>query len=350
MTPDDFEPILFDDLTDDDASAELPWLWDGYLMPGDVTMLVSPPKVGKTTLLIGLIRALGTGTPFLGRTVRPGRVWVVSEEPKKVWVERVSRRPLGPHARLLPRPFGNRPTADGWGRLIDRATAARAAGQLDVFVVDPLAHFLPARSESNATSVLDALHTLHRLTTAGVCVLLLHHSRKKPAERGHAARGSTAFTGFVEVTMELSRYSRLAADDHQRRLFAVSRRPHTPDRVEYEWDAAGGEFRIVGDQPERQFQENWEAVMEVLREHPEPLTYTDILHWWPEEAGRPGRSSLFRWLNKAHERGLVRRTGRGVRMDPWRYWLETDADRERDRRNAELDRQFSLPPVPDWNG
>src|SRR5688572_25516417 len=30
---------------------QLSWVWDGYLAPGKITALISPPKSGKTTLL-----------------------------------------------------------------------------------------------------------------------------------------------------------------------------------------------------------------------------------------------------------------------------------------------------------
>ena len=47
---------------------------------GDVTLLTSQWKTGKTTLLCGLLQQLGGGTPFLGRDTLAARVWVVSEE------------------------------------------------------------------------------------------------------------------------------------------------------------------------------------------------------------------------------------------------------------------------------
>ena len=67
-----------------------------------------------------------------------------------------------------------------------------AGGGLDLLVVDPLASFLPGRCESDAASLLEALHPLHRLTARGAAVLLLHHPRKKSAEAGSMARGSGA--------------------------------------------------------------------------------------------------------------------------------------------------------------
>ena len=46
MTADAFESFSFDALTDDTPAAEQPWLWAGYLMPGDLALLTSPPKSG----------------------------------------------------------------------------------------------------------------------------------------------------------------------------------------------------------------------------------------------------------------------------------------------------------------
>lgn len=313
------------------APKPVPWLWDGYLMPGDVTLLTSQWKTGKTTLLTGLLQSLGSGEPFLDRPVRPGRGWVVSEESIDQWAARLRRMPVGGHVELLPRPFRGRPTADEWDHLIDQAVAARTAGELDLFVLDPLASFLPSRSETEPTSLLEALHPLHRLTTIGVAVLLLHHPRKKAAEAGCTARGGGALLGFVDVTMELGRYSKLKSDSHRRLLFAQSRRDDTPSRHSYEWDVSTGRFRAVPDPKERQFAENWQAVVAVLTGRTGAITHREIRQLWPEEAERPSETTLYDWLNLAHTKKMIRREGRGCKSDPWRYRLETEDDRYYDR-------------------
>lgn len=335
----DLRPIPLDALDAQPAAELAPWLWHGYLMPGDVTLLTSQWKTGKTTLLTGLLRALGPGESFLGRAVRPGRAWVVSEESVAQWGERVRAKPVGPHARLLARPFRGRPDAAAWGELLDRAADARAAGDLDLFVIDPLASFLPGRCESDAATLLEALQPLHRLTAAGAAVLLLHHPRKKPAEAGSTARGSGALLGFVDVAVELTRYSRLKSDAHRRLLFAQSRRPETPARLAYELDATTGEFRAVPDPRERQFAENLAAVLAVLRDRGGPLTHLEIHRAWPEDSERPSASTLYAWLNLAAARGLVRRDGRGTKLSPWRYRPPGD----------DWD-GTGLPPLPGWGG
>ena len=68
----------------------------------------------------------------------------------------------------------------------------------------------------------------------------------------------------------------------------------------------------------------------MLRERPVALTCPEVRAAWPEDEERPAVSSLYRWLNLAVARKLVRREGAGSRGNPWRYRLETDADRYRD--------------------
>ena len=82
---------------------------------------------------------------------------------------------------------------------------------------------------------------------------------------------------------------------------------------------------------DRQFEENWQAVLAVLRERTVALTCPEIRAAWPEDEERPAASTLYRWLNQAFARKLVRHEGAGTCGSPWRYRLETDADRDRDR-------------------
>jgi hypothetical protein len=334
MPATDFRPIPLDRLPSEAPPDAAAGLWDGFLFPGDITLLTSRWKTGKTTLLAGLLRALGPGKPFLGRPTRPARVWVVSEEATAVWAGRVRGRPVGPHVHLLARPFRGRPAPADWLALLDAAADARAAGGLDLLVVDPLASFLPGRCESDAASLLDALHPLHALTAAGAAVLLLHHPRKGPAEAGSAARGSGALLGFVDVAVELTRYSQLGTDAHRRLLTAEGRRPGVPARLAYELDPADGGFRAVADPGERQFTENWAAVDRLLRGRREPATCREVLRDWPVEVPPPSESTLYRWLAHAAATGLVRREGRGTRDQPWRY------------RTPGADPGSGLPPLP----
>ncbi|MBX9626840.1 MAG: AAA family ATPase, partial [Gemmataceae bacterium] len=107
MNPLVLDPRPLDRLLPDPAAPApgADWVWDGYLARGNLTLLTSRWKAGKTTLIAGLLRALGAGTPFLGRPVAAGHAVVLSEESPEHWAARGRAIPAGPHARLVSRPF-----------------------------------------------------------------------------------------------------------------------------------------------------------------------------------------------------------------------------------------------------
>ena len=320
------------------TDTETHWLWDGYLAPGDITLLTSRWKTGKTTLLTGLLQRLERGEPFLGRTLRPGRALVVSEESTNRWAKRLRRMPVGPHVELLARPFGRRPTLKEWNDLIDEACLMRLAGELDLFVIDPIAKFLPGFWESSAALLFDVLEPLHRLTEEGASTLLLHHPRKSPSEPGHSARGTGALLGFVDISLELSRFGRLNGDANRRQIISLSRDPHTPERLVYEWDPATGLFTTTDDVRSRRFEDNWPQILKILEGRPVAATHHELLMDWPDDDTKPAASVLYRWLNHAHAEKRIRREGEGTRSTPYRYRLENADDKYYDRGE--------IPPMP----
>lgn len=326
MQPTDFIPLVADHLEPTSTAPDADWLWHGYLARGSITLLTSQWKAGKTTLLAGLLGRLAADGSFLDRPCRAANSVIVSEESRRMWAARLKTLPVGPHARLLPRPFLGRPTPDEWNRLIEQAERMRAAGDLDLFVVDPLASFLPGRSDSDAGTLLDLLHPLRRLADAGVAVLVLHHPRKASAEEGSAARGSGALLGFVDVILELHRGGRLRSDENRRRLVGLSRHPDTPQTLVYEWTPGTPEFRSLGDPFAKQFRDNWEQVKAILAARRQPATHRELLDDWPADQPKPVRSQLYEWLSRAFAEKLVKRIGGGTSADPYRFRLPRDSD------------------------
>src|SRR5215207_818556 len=47
--------------------ASVEWVWRDFLARGAVTLLAGKPKAGKSTLALGLARAITQGAEFLGR-------------------------------------------------------------------------------------------------------------------------------------------------------------------------------------------------------------------------------------------------------------------------------------------
>ncbi len=300
------------------------WLWHGYLARGNITLLTSQWKSGKTTLLAGLIRALGAGTPFLGRPCAASAATVVSEESVSHWAGRTRAIPAGPRAHLIARPFPGRPTPEEWGDLVHRAVALRAAGSLDLLAIDPLANFLPGPSESDPASLHTMLDPLRRLAEAGAAILILHHPRKEKAEEGSAARGGGALLGFVDVVLELHRCGQLASDANRRRLVGLSRLSDTPRQLVYEWTPGTADFRVVDDPSLERFRDNWEVVRVILARRAVAATHKELLIDWPLDRPPLSPTQLYEWLGRAAGEGWVTRTGSGTRTDPFRFRLPAE--------------------------
>src|SRR5829696_1933911 len=78
-----------------ETSPQVPWLWRGYLAAGNLTLLTSQWKAGKTTLVATLLARLATGGTLAGLPVRAGRAVVVSEEAVDHWQARATGLKFG---------------------------------------------------------------------------------------------------------------------------------------------------------------------------------------------------------------------------------------------------------------
>jgi hypothetical protein len=316
--------LSFSELRADElASAgggQVNWLWQGYLAPGNLTLLTSVWKSGKTTLLSVLLSRMRQGGTFAGQTLRPGEAFVVTEESSQLWWARNKKLGFGA-VRFLFRPFRGRPTLPEWRELLDHIRGLHAQRAIDLVVIDTLARFYPGGSENEATGMTDALTPLAALASAGASVLVLHHPRRKNSPLGQAARGSGALMGFVDVLIEMRYVGSPASADRRRRLEALSRHDETPrDRV-IELSADGTDYACLGDFEEAAFADGWAVLHTVLAGAARPLSVREVVKAWPPDSKPPAEQTLWRWLDRALGAGTLRREGAGRRNDPFRYFL-----------------------------
>src|SRR5580700_7253338 len=100
------------------AQDPLPWIWDGVIRDEAITLLSAPEKTGKTTLLSLLLDRRREGGQLLGRTVRPGRTILCSEEHGNLWALRQPPLDFGPQLEYH-RPLGGNPSPRRWRRFIN---------------------------------------------------------------------------------------------------------------------------------------------------------------------------------------------------------------------------------------
>jgi hypothetical protein len=300
------------------APQPVDWLWYGFVARGNLTLLTSQWKSGKTTLLSLLLSRRRQGGQLAGLAVKPGKSLVVSEEPLALWAERARRLDSGGQVCFINQPFRAIPGPEEWQTLLDRILALQQEHGIDLVVFDPLAPFL--RCENHAQSVLNMLLPLRALTATGLAGLLLHHPAKGDKPIGEAARGSGALLGHMDISIEM-RHPGGDPLTRRRRFLALSRHAETPRRLLLELNAEGVDYGPVPDPLEEDFQASWEVLRMVLEDAPQKLTRQDILAEWPPDYARPHPSRLWRWLDGAVHRGLIACEGAGRKADPFRYWL-----------------------------
>ena len=195
------------DLYDEDDDV-VPWLAEGLLPGGGLSLFASKPKVGKSTLVRTLCATVACeGRQWLGVPVAHGTVVYLGIEEKRDEVKAHFRGLGVPHdapVRVFTQTKDQRLPPDAMARL--EATVEQEKPIL--LVIDGLYRLLRAKdsnSYAEITNRLDPLLTLCRAT--GVHIAMTHHERKDVfnLDGQDGVLGSTALVGSVDVTFVLRR-------------------------------------------------------------------------------------------------------------------------------------------------
>ena len=294
------------------------WLWQGFLAHGNITLLTSLWKSGKTTLISHLLSRRKTAGNFVGLPLLSGKSAVISEEDCALWADRSRQQDFGGNVCFFPQPFNHVPTADEWRALLDRIADLNQQHGTDLLIVDPLAHFL--RTENEARTILETLLPLRALTARGMAVLLLHHPKKGLAQPGQAGRGHGSLLGHVDISIEM-RNAGADPDTRARRFFTLSRHADTPRHFLFERTADATDYVRLPDAQDEDFQEHWDVLRMVLEDATQKLTRQEILDDWPADYAKPETTTLWRWLKRAVAMNLIASDGTGRKNKPFRYWL-----------------------------
>jgi hypothetical protein len=304
------------------AQAHLSWLWHGFLARGRVTALVGSSKSGKTTLLSLLLARSGEGGQLAGLQLAPIRSFIVTEEQAADWDDRCLRLAIGQNVQFLCRPFhGVRPTEAQWFSLVANLEKLHRREGLDLVVIDALATLLPGYAETCAPKLLDCLLPLQALANLGTAVWLMHHPAKGKCADGQAGRGSGALGGFADILMEMKCCRRAGSRDRRRRIHSYSRYVQTPRHLIIELNPDGSDYLLRTDEAGTPLVQTWAEVEYILTRATEKLSIQTILERWPVDGDPPDGSTLWRWLKRATQQGIICRSGSGYRGDCFRYWL-----------------------------
>ena len=287
----------------------------GILIPGSITEFDASPKMGKTTLGLAMVKAITTGSEFLGRRARPGRVVWISEEGRPTLREALGRNGLdrsgdlyviaGMAARRMP-----------WPALVAAAVDFAKLVGAETLGVDTLAGVagFGAEAENDAASALEAVMPLREAADQGLAVTMMRHARKSGGAVGESGRGSSAFAGSVDSIFFLTRPDD-APNLNVRRLLGISRFDDAPTELDIEWTPDGYVSR--GDPASHAAKVIEAAILEAIPSgEADAIPASRVTAAVPRLSDRRARERL----EELYRRGEIGRIGLGKRGSPHLFY------------------------------
>jgi RecA-family ATPase len=210
------------------------WLWPGFLIEGNITLLNAQYKAGKTTLLSYLLLAMDRGIELAGAVPQKVKVLILSEESEHLWMNRRENLEYSPDFQqtvyALTREAKRDKTLPGWKKLIEEMTDFIIKKNIKLLIIDTLSRHWPVNDENSPTQMELAIDPLFdMMAKANPAVLLLHHMRKSGGEYGMASRGSGALPAAVDIILEFERIANGSLT--QRKIKGYSRYSDTPEEI-----------------------------------------------------------------------------------------------------------------------
>lgn len=200
------------------------WLYGRQYQRGEVTAMIAPPGIGKTTFNIGTALAMASGRDLFGKDLPEGalRVWVWNLEDDLIELTRqIAAAAI--HHGITGEDLADRLFVDGLDKtlctaiegengpqLIEPAYAALIAElkrhKIDVLKVDP---FVSSHSiNENDNGIVDAVTKAWKRVAqeCNCAILLVHHTRKTGgnAVTVEDSRGASALSGAVRTVLTLN--------------------------------------------------------------------------------------------------------------------------------------------------
>ena len=199
----------------EEASREIPWILEGLIPGGAISLITGDSKSGKTTFLLSVLRSMIDGSSWCGQEVEKATAWVFTEEGSRSLTEAMQVTGLeGDNHRFYQ--ISSRRTVD-WNVFIGKVEKAiislqREYGELApdwpprLVIIDTFGIWSGCGDLNDYSKATAIYAPLHRLRDATQCaVVLVHHTRKEEGSVISGALGSTALTAQADVVLNLAK-------------------------------------------------------------------------------------------------------------------------------------------------
>ena len=291
------------------------WLWDQTLATSSISILVSRPKVGKSTLARSIAVAVATGGQLLGREVAQGTILYLqfSAEGKRSELKQsLERAKVALDERIW---IYTGPTVES---PIDALEAALAHYRPSLVVIDTMIRWVPVSDANDYTEmsrVTEAIATMARMS--GSHIMMLHHASKADRDAGDAVLGSTAIYGAVDTLLAMR------SREGRRTLESRQRYGNDMEETVLELDQGTGLLMAAGSLEEVEQRDVRDAIMGHAQDGMSRQQIVD---------GVEGKAVLIsKALRQLVTEGYLERLGAGTRSDPTVYLVHQKPHQDDDR-------------------
>jgi hypothetical protein len=296
-----------------EAPEDVPWIVPGYVPKGALVELCGKVKIGKTTLIAAMVRQILDGGTFLGNPVAQGKVLWLTEQPTTSFADALRGAGLEDRDDLVLLQWVDT-RGFSWEKVAQTATKkAQEIGAI-LFLVDTISQFsgIKGDGENSAGEAQRAIEPLQVAAASGLGVIVCRHERKGGGEIGDSGRGSSAWSGAVDVILKITRPE--GAQRETLRVLEVSGRfrDAPPEQV---IELKDGLYEALGTALDIAAQEARQKILDAcaLAVEKDP-TLTDLV-----DKLKIKRTTCQIVVERMVADGVLERTGKGKRGDPYRY-------------------------------
>jgi hypothetical protein len=296
----------------------IPWVVEGMLTKGSVSLFVGSGGSKKTYTLLDMAVSVALGEPWLDFETVQGPVLVIDEESgnrrlKLRLAEVMRNHEAGP---LTPIWYT---TIEGFNlRLVSDVAAVRdliRATRPTLVILDALVDLMPGADENAAQDVHPVFQALRSLAEEFACaIVVIHHANKNGSYRG-----STSMQGAVDLLMMVK-----SAPKEPVVMFE-SEKARDTEPLNFsafaEWNSLKATFALKstkGDGPRVRFNK---GELEVLRRLAKAEGHRLLLSYMTDHAETVSDISVRKAVRSLAERGYCRRCDAGGRGEKAEYAL-----------------------------
>lgn len=284
---------------------ETPWLVDGLLPSGGVSVLAAKPKVGKSTLARSLALAVARGEEFLDRPTTQGAVLYLALEEKRSEVHKHFEQ-MGGIDEPIYTHVGSAPLIQQ--EALKNLEQAINEHQAVLAIADPMLKIVRLKDADSYAPVSTALEPLIELARRTGChILLAHHMVKGNRTGTDGLLGSTAIFAAVDTSLMMYR-----SDDNTRTIASTQRYGIDLPLTTLNLDGNTGILTTAGTTPQPKQEYMRAAILNALG--CQTLTESAI-----KACVGGNQTNTAKALRKLVDDGIVERSGDGLKGNPYRY-------------------------------